>query len=84
MKRFAITAIILTMPSLALAQAADPAFLQRAITTIQSQRNAALDAQAVSEANLAGVRDDLAKAQAKIKELTPAPKPEEPKKSPAD
>lgn len=58
-------------------QAPDPAFLQRVLPTLQAQRNAALDAQAVAEARAAGLADDLAKANARIKELEA--KPEEKK-----
>ena len=47
----------------------DPAFMQRAITALQTQRNSALDAQALSEAKLAGVIEDLNKANTRIKEL---------------
>lgn len=53
----------------AFAQQPDAAFLQRAIGTLQTQRNAALDAQAIAEARSAGLADDLNKANAKIKEL---------------
>lgn len=49
--------------------APDPAFMQRAITALQTQRNSALDAQALSEAKLAGVIEDLNKANTRIKEL---------------
>ncbi len=54
--------------------AVDPAFLQRAVTALQTQRNLALDAQVVSDARAAGLADELAKAQARIKELEPKPK----------
>lgn len=59
-------------------QQPDPTFMQRAITSLQAQRNAALDAQTIAEAKLAGVTEDLAKAQARIKELEGS-KPEAPK-----
>lgn len=58
-------------------QAPDPAFLQRALSALQAQRNAALDSQVVAEARAAGLTDDLAKATARIKELET--KPEAPK-----
>lgn len=61
--------ILLALSSVASAQQADPAFLQRAITAVQMQRNLALDAQAVAEARVAALTEDLAKAQAHIKEL---------------
>lgn len=53
----------------ALAQTPDSAFLQRALSSLQTQRNSALDAQAVAEAKLAGAVEELTKATAKIKEL---------------
>lgn len=53
----------------ATAQQADPVFLQRAITAVQTQRNMTLDAQAVCEARAVGLNEDLAKALTKIKEL---------------
>lgn len=53
----------------ALAQQADPEFLQLAITAVQTQRNLALDAQAVAEARVAMQTKEIAKAQARIKEL---------------
>ena len=66
------------------AQQPDPTFLQHAVTVLQSQRNAALDAQAVAEAKVAGLTDELAKANKQVKELNDKlnqPKPDdEPKK----
>lgn len=56
-----------------------PTFLERAIASVQTQRNVALDAQAVAEAKLAILTEELAKANAKIKELEPKPKEEEAK-----
>lgn len=68
--RIVWVAIFLTLvASAGTAQQADPAFLQRAITAVQAQRNLAMDAQAVAEARAASLTDDLAKAQARIKEL---------------
>lgn len=64
-----IPLLILLTTGPALAQQADPAFLQRAITAIQAQRNLALDAQAVAEARVAMQTEELTKAQARIKEL---------------
>lgn len=52
-------------------QQPDPALLQRAANALQAQRNQAMDALAVAEARGAGLADDLAKAQARIKELEP-------------
>lgn len=51
------------------AQQPDLPFLQRAVGSLQAQRNAALDAQVVAEAKVAGLTEDLAKANARIKEL---------------
>lgn len=59
------------------AQQSDPVFLQRALTAMQTQRDQAMNALVVVEANVAGLKDELAKAQARVKELEP--KPEEKK-----
>lgn len=59
----------------AIAQQADTAFLQRAISVLQAQRNTALDQAALAEAKLAGLADDLAKANARIKSLEDAAAP---------
>lgn len=70
MKYFA--AIILTifpLTAIAQQQPPDPILLQRALASIQSQRNQAFDALALAEAKLAIASDDLAKAQTRIKEL---------------
>lgn len=71
-----IAAVLL--PSATLAQQADPAFLQRAVSVLQSQRNEALNAAAAQQARADGLADDLAKAQGRIKELER--KPEAPPK----
>lgn len=55
----------------AFAQQADPDFLQKALAAMQSQRNQAMDGAAVLDAKLAKAQEDLAKAQARIKELEP-------------
>ena len=70
-----VSAIVFTTP--ALAQQIDSAFLQRALGVLQTQRNNALDAQASAEARAAGLVEELAKANAKIKELTEQTKPVE-------
>jgi hypothetical protein len=76
-----VSALIITP---AVAQQPDPAFMQRAIVALQTQRNAALDTAVVSEAKVNGLLDDLSKANAKIKELEdklkPVDKPEDKKK----
>lgn len=61
----------------AFGQQADPAFMLKAITALQAQRNEALDSAATAQARAAVLSDELAKAQARIKELEP--KPEEKK-----
>ena len=66
-KKALLILVLTTIP--VLAQQPDPAFMQRAINALQTQRNNALDAQALSEAKLAGATEDLAKANARIKEL---------------
>lgn len=53
--------------------AVDPALLQRALNVLQAQRNQAMDSAAIAEARAAGLTDDLAKANARIKELEPKP-----------
>jgi hypothetical protein len=73
MKRV-LTALCLFVATPALAQQApDAAFLQRAITVLQGQRNQAMDAQAVAAAQVATLTDHLAKAKARIMELEPKP-----------
>lgn len=77
-KRVALLLVLSTAP--AFAQAPDPAFLQKAVNALQTQRNSAMDAQAVAEAKLQIVTDDLAKANAKIKELEEAAEKKAPDK----
>lgn len=60
---------LLLMTVNALAEQPDAAFLQKAIGAVQTQRNLALDAAAAAEAKVSIISDDLAKAQARIKEL---------------
>lgn len=70
MKIRLIAAALVLFASPALAeQKPDPEFLQKALTVMQAQRNNAMDADAVAEAKLATTTDELAKAQARIKEL---------------
>lgn len=68
-----ILAILILFISPAFAQQAysppDPVFLQRAISSIEAQRNQALTAQAIAEAKLAGAIEELTKTNARIKEL---------------
>ena len=87
MKKLLIVSTLF-IPAVAYAQQPDATFLQHAVTALQSQRNAALDAQAVAEAKVAGLMDELAKANKQVKELNDKlnppkdpPKPDdEPKK----
>lgn len=72
MKKIMIAAVLLASPAFA-QQQPDPRFMQRAIAALQSQRNQALDAAAGAEARAAELADDLARAQARIKELEPKP-----------
>lgn len=65
--------ILVLSTSVVYAQTADPIFLQHAIATLQAQRNAAMDAQTIAEAKLAGLTDELTKANARIKELETKP-----------
>jgi hypothetical protein len=73
MFKFVILFALFTLPAYA-QQQTDPAFMQRAITSLQLQRNAALDQVVVSDAKVAGLTEDLTKAQARIKELEEANK----------
>lgn len=77
--RSVLIAVVLLLVTPAAAQqqnVPDPAFLQRAIASIENQRNQALSAQVVAEAKAAGLAEELAKANAKIKELESKPAPE--------
>lgn len=56
----------------------NPEFLQHALEAVAAQRNDAMNAQAVLQAQLTQARADLAKAQARIKELETA-KTDQPK-----
>lgn len=69
MKKLAVLLLLVASP--ALGQQPDPAFLQRALSVMQQQRNAAMDAAAGQQARADGLADELAKAQARIKELEP-------------
>jgi hypothetical protein len=83
MNKFFIVSAIVLFASGASAQttmAPDAAFMQRAITSLQAQRNTALDNQAVAEAKASGLAEDLTKANTKIKELEDKINP--PKKDP--
>lgn len=73
--------LLLATSAAAQQQAPDPAFLQRAIAALQTQRNQALDNEVAWKAQYDGAAELLAKANEKIKELEakinplpPAPK----------
>ncbi|MHB8268227.1 hypothetical protein [Bradyrhizobium sp.] len=54
-------------------QPPDPIVMQRALNSLQAQRNQAMDAAAAQEVRAAGLAEELAKAQARLKELEPKP-----------
>jgi hypothetical protein len=54
-------------------QQQDLDFLKRALAAMLAPRNLALDSAAIAEAKQAGLADELAKAQARIKEIEPMP-----------
>lgn len=56
-------------------QPPDAAMLQRLLNAIEAQRNQALTQHAYAEAARAGLAEDLARANARIKELEPKPDP---------
>jgi len=73
--------IALAAPAFAQRQPPDPAVMQRAMNVLQARRNQAFDQAATAEVRAAGLADDLAKAQARIKELEPKPDAKEEKKN---
>lgn len=78
--RSSIVVIVLLAAGAAHAQQQpDAATLQRLLAAIEAQRNQALTQHAYAEAARAGLAEDLAKAQARIKELE-AQKPTAPPK----
>lgn len=68
-------AMLLITSAFAQQQQPDPAFLQRALDSVAMQRNNALNAAAIAEAKAGTLEDQLAKAQARIKELEPKLEP---------
>lgn len=70
-KIIVVSALLAVSPAVAQQQQqpADPAFLQRALTAMQAQRNQAQDVAVISEAKAAGLAEELAKVQTRIKEL---------------
>jgi hypothetical protein len=69
--RYIFILLLITAP--ALGQQLDPAFMQKAINALQTQRNEALDSAATAQARAAILADELTKAQDRIKELEPRP-----------
>lgn len=65
--------LMLLVPLPVLAEQPDLQVLQRAVSILQAQRNQAQDSAAAAEVKAAGLADDLAKAQARIKELESKP-----------
>lgn len=75
MKRLAVLLALVASPALA-QQQPDPALQQKIIMVLQEQRNRAQDEAALLAARATILADDLAKAQARIKELEPKPSDE--------
>lgn len=69
--RIVAASLLLTVS--ASAQNAEPALLPKALEIIATQRNQALGDAAIWQAKAMLLADELAKAQAKIKELEPKP-----------
>ena len=79
MKKLTTLFALLSTP--AFAQQDQTEFLQKALTSLQAQRNAALDSQAGAEARLSIATDKINKLEADLKALKDAapkadPKPE--------
>jgi hypothetical protein len=69
-----ITAFLFAASSAAAQQQQlDPALMQRTLEVVAAQRNNAMNAAAVTEAKAAGLAEELAKANARLKELEPKP-----------
>lgn len=71
MRKLLIIAALLSVSPAFAQQQPDPETLQRAIQAVQLQRNQALDISANLQVQLSKVQEDLAKAQARLKELEP-------------
>lgn len=72
MKKITFFFLLLTSPALA-QQPLDPTLLPKALEIVATQRNQALGDAAIWQAKAMLLADELAKAQAKIKELEPEP-----------
>jgi hypothetical protein len=79
-KQGLFVAAFILAPTVALAQQADQELIQKLIPSLQTQRNTALDSLAVAEGRIVMLNDQLAKANARIKELEDKSKTEEKKK----
>lgn len=77
MKKLILFLFLVTTPVLAQQKVPDSAFMQRAMAVLQGQRNQALDQAADAGIRIAELTEELAKANARIKELES--KKEEPK-----
>lgn len=66
---FVVLVLLFTLPAFADNQHPSAEQLQKIVDSLIVQRNTALNAQAVAEANLALANEALVKAEAKIKEL---------------
>lgn len=52
-------------------QRPDPVFLEKALTSMEVQRNSAMNAHAATEARLAIANEEIARLKAEIEKLTP-------------
>lgn len=75
MKRLWIVFVLLCASPAVAQQQADPVFLQRAVTALQTQRNQALDNAASIAARAEGLAEELARANVRIKELEQSAEP---------
>jgi septal ring factor EnvC (AmiA/AmiB activator) len=65
-----VVALLLMISTSAFAQQPDPAFLQRVLTSLQSQRNQAMDNLAASEAKSAMATEQLDATRGQVSKLT--------------
>jgi hypothetical protein len=65
-----VVALLLMISTSAFAQQPDPAFLQRVLTSLQSQRNQAMDNLAASEAKSAMATEQIGAARGQVSKLT--------------
>lgn len=81
MMRYLVPFLLISTAAAAQQQPPDPAFMARAAGALQQQRNQALDLVASLQARAEGLAEELAKANARIKEFeAKEPKPAGPKK----